>query len=273
VSLAPTSTWVLLRGLTRESAHWGEGPEDFPATLQRALPEARPVLLDLPGNGRFNALRSPSRVEDMVSACRAEMTRQRVAGPVHLLAMSLGAMVAIEWARQAPQELGACVLINTSVRPFSPPHHRLRPGNLPLLLRRLLGPGSPRDLERTVLQLTSHRDHDADGVLDHFVGIRQQRPVSRVNALRQLLAAARYRAPTQAPPVPVLLLASTRDRLVDSRCSQALARAWGCPLKQHPCAGHDLPLDDPAWVARQVRDWLDSLPRAAGGPGTQVSNF
>ena len=39
-------TWVLLRGLTRESGHWG----DFPARLLRALrvqqPEARLELLE-----------------------------------------------------------------------------------------------------------------------------------------------------------------------------------------------------------------------------------
>ena len=38
-----------------------------------------------------------------------------------------------------------------------------------------------------------------------------------------LMAAARYRAPRQAPVVPLLLLSSEHDQLVDSRCSQAIA--------------------------------------------------
>jgi pimeloyl-ACP methyl ester carboxylesterase len=71
-----------------------------------------------------------------------------------------------------------------------------------------------------------------------------------------LLAAARYRAPRQAPGLPILLLASQHDKLVDSRCSQALAAAWRCPLEMHPTAGHDLPLDDPHWVAQQVLGWM-----------------
>ena len=96
-------------------------------------------------------------------------------------------------------------------------------------------------------------------MINDWVSVRAQRPVRPLNALRQLLAAARYRAPAQAPDVPMLLLASTNDRLVDSRCSQALARAWHCPLAMHPDAGHDLPLDDADWVASQIRHWLASL--------------
>ena len=34
--------------------------------------------------------------------------------------MSLGAMVAVAWANAHPQELARCVLINASLRPFSP---------------------------------------------------------------------------------------------------------------------------------------------------------
>jgi pimeloyl-ACP methyl ester carboxylesterase len=55
---------------------------------------------------------------------------------------------------------------------------------------------------------------------------------------------------------PTLLLASEQDQLVNVQCSRTLARHWGCSLQLHPRAGHDLPLDDAAWVADQVRQWL-----------------
>ena len=80
--------------------------------------------------------------------------------------------------------------------------------------------------------------------------------MSATNALRQLLAAARYRAPAVAPHPHILLLASQNDRLVNSRCSQAIARGWQCDLALHPQAGHDLPLDAPRWVLEQVQQWL-----------------
>jgi pimeloyl-ACP methyl ester carboxylesterase len=248
-----TTTWVFLRGLTREAAHWG----DFPQVFQQAMPQARIHLIDLPGNGRRHLDTSPTSVTGMVQACREALVREHIDAPVHLLAMSLGAMVAMQWAHEAPDEVVAGVLINTSVRPFSPFHHRLQPSNYPTLLRLALSGAAPLDIEGAVLRMTSHQPGQHDRALQAWVDARTQRPVSARNALRQILAAATYRAPAQTLRVPLLLLASERDRLVSTQCSRALAEAWGCPIHLHPQAGHDLPLDDPQWVAQAVRNWLN----------------
>ncbi|MEO6853603.1 MAG: alpha/beta hydrolase, partial [Rhodoferax sp.] len=105
------------------------------------------------------------------------------------------------------------------------------------------------DWERSILRITSQGGQDA--VLPLWLALRGQHPVTRANALRQLLAAARYRAP-KAVTTPTLLLASAQDQLVSVACSQALARQWQCRLQVHPTAGHDLPLDDGNWLARQI---------------------
>lgn len=247
--------WVFLRGLTRESAHWG----DFPARFESALSGTRVHLIDLPGNGvRFNE-RSPATVAGMVADGRTQLRRLGIQAPVNLLALSLGAMVATQWLHSAPQDIASAVLVNTSMRPFSPLHHRLQPHNLPTLLNLVFGRPSPEAAERLIWRMTSRQASADEGVLAQWVAARRQRPVQAANALRQLLAAARFQAPAPAPQRPVLLLTSDGDRLVSSRCSEALARAWGCPLARHPDAGHDLPLDDPQWVIEQVRDWVDRL--------------
>jgi len=54
----------------------------------------------------------------------------------------------------------------------------------------------------------------------------------------------------------MLVLASAHDALVDPYCSRRLAQAWALPIAEHPTAGHDLPLDDGAWVVRQVERWV-----------------
>lgn len=249
-----SSTWIFLRGLTRESRHWG----DFPAQFARAMPDSRVVTPDLPGNGRLHGQRSPMSVPEMVAACRAALAQQQIAPPYHLLAMSLGAMVAVAWSQAHPQELAASVLINTSLRPFSPFYQRLRPQHYATLLRLVASGAPPEVWERTLLRLTTHLA-SAD-VLPVWVALRQDSPVSRANALRQLWAAARYRAPLQRPAVPTLVLTSARDALVSSQCSHTLARRWQCELRVHPRAGHDLPLDDGPWVAAQVQAWLAARP-------------
>jgi pimeloyl-ACP methyl ester carboxylesterase len=196
----------------------------------------------------------------MVQACRESLVQKRIDTPVHLLAMSLGAMVAAQWAQEAPDEVAAGVLINTSVRPFSPFYRRLQPHNYPTLLRLALSGATPLDIEREVLRMTSNRPEQHERVLQAWLDVRTQRPVSTRNALRQILAAAAFRAPTPAPRVPLLLLASENDRLVSPRCSRALADAWICPIDLHPLAGHDIPLDDPQWVAQAVKTWLTQMP-------------
>lgn len=246
--------WILLRGLTRESAHWGR----FPELLGRALADATVHLLDLPGNGARCAEDSPDTVAGMVQACRASLRERDIRAPVHLLALSLGAMVATQWALSAPADIASAVLVNTSLRPFSPVHHRLRPGQWGRLLQ-LLGPGiDPLRVEKLVWRMTSQRPVMDETELAAWADARRQRPVRRINALRQLLAAVRFRAPLAPPNVPLLLLASDGDRLVNPACSLALAQAWNLPLHRHPWAGHDLPLDDPDWLAHQVRAWGDA---------------
>ncbi|HSV70088.1 MAG TPA: alpha/beta hydrolase [Methylibium sp.] len=257
MSAPATETWVLLRGLTRERRHWG----GFVAALQAARPAARIVAPDLPGNGARRGEASPRRVEAMTEALRAALHADGAAPPYRLLALSLGAMVAVDWATRHPHELAGAALINTSLRPYSPFWQRLRPRAWTALLRIALAT-DPRARESAVLALTAAQPTDAGALLDEWAAWRRSHPVTRANALRQLVAAARYRAPAAAPPVPLLLLAGARDALVDPRCSRRLAAAWRLPLAEHPHAGHDLPLDDAAWVIARLRDWPAAAPQS-----------
>jgi pimeloyl-ACP methyl ester carboxylesterase len=244
------STWVLLRGLLRETRHWGE----FPAVLRAQLPGAEVVSLDLPGNGRLFRSSSPWRIEQMAEYCRRELSARGSVPPYYLLGLSMGAMVAVAWATLHPQELRGCVLINSSLRRFDPFYRRLRPRAYPALLT-LIG-GDAAEQERAILRLTSCRGDAQSDILERWVRYRRECSVTRRNALRQLLAAAVYRAPSRPPAPPMLVLASALDGLVDPSCSRHLAAQWKTALAVHPGAGHDLPLDDAAWVVGQVRDWL-----------------
>lgn len=249
------TTWVLLRGLMREQRHWGE----FPALFQETMVEPDIVTLDFPGNGKLHAQASASRVQDMAEHCRRQLRASGHAPPYRVLALSLGAMVAVAWAQAYPEELEKLVLINTSLAPHNPFQHRLRPQNYPALLHALtLATTAKR--EALILRLTSKQAGSAraEDILQKWIDYARQYPIARANILRQLMAAMRYRAPDAAPVVPLLLLAGAQDSLVNPQCSIALAKKWHCALRLHPDAGHDLPLDDAVWVARQVKEWLES---------------
>ena len=241
--------WVLLRGLMREARHWGA----FPAQLQQTFPGATIVTPDLPGNGSLWLEASPTRIEDMVEHCRTTLRDLGHTPPYHLLALSLGGMVAKCWSEAHPEEVPAMVLINTSMRPTNPFHHRLRPANYATLIRMALA-SDPARREETILRLTSVRGAAPD-VLAAWSDYARECPVSPANALRQLLAAARFRADGRPQATRVLLLASSGDQLVDAACSRALAQAWDAKLAVRSHTGHDLPLDDATWLIEQVRGW------------------
>ena len=248
------STWVLLRGLMRESRHWGE----FPQLFQQTVAAQRVVAPDFPGNGSLYLKPSADNVNDMVEFLRGHLREQNVAPPYNLLALSLGAMVAVAWSEHYPHELEKMVLINTSLAPCNPFYHRLRPANYPALFRQMLF-GSSAQREKLVLKLTSNlASHSLrkQSIVESWINYALRYPVSRANILRQLRAAMGNRASDTAPAIPTLLLVAQQDKLVNAKCSLKLCESWHCDIRIHPTAGHDLPLDDGEWVAKQVKGWL-----------------
>lgn len=249
------TTWILLRGLVREQAHWN----GFADHLADALgPEHLVMCIDLPGNGVRYREHSPTRIAAMVDAAREDLARRGVDGPVKLVALSLGGMVAVEWLRRYPDQVAGAALVNSSAAPVSPFWHRLKPANyFPIVRYGLLGRDRLKR-ERMILEITTNRlsDADKDRIARQFQQIDEARPVATANTMRQLSAAARFRAPARLPAGrPVLVVSAAGDRLVDPRCSTALAERWSAQRAVHPDGGHDLSLDDPRWLARTLADW------------------
>lgn len=261
-------TWILLRGLTREARHWGAFPQQLAriaeiAEATRGAGADQVLALDLPGNGEFYRQASPRSVRGMLDFARRQLRARGLQPPYSLLAMSLGGMVATDWAQRYPQEVARLVLINTSMRPFSGVTERLRPGNwlhnwlrLAWLAACWQSSGCADPAERVIHQLTCQHLASRDEDLAAWVRIRQDAPVSAANACRQLWAAAAFSS-TAPPRCPALVLSSRADQLVHPRCSIRLARAWQAEHHEHPWAGHDLPHDDAAWVCRRIAGWLD----------------
>jgi pimeloyl-ACP methyl ester carboxylesterase len=279
------STWILLRGLTREARHWGALPEMLRTSLnheakarERAASGTSTSVLtiDLPGNGENAGLRAPTEVGAMVDFVREAARASGESGPYSVLAMSLGGMVATCWAQRYPTEIARLVLINTSMRPFSRVDERLRPRAWPGLAHIGWHWRDAAVAEAAIHRLTCNRRERFDADLADWTAIRERAPVSRGNALRQLLAAARFRAGRQRPACATLVLSSQADGLVDPACSASLAAAWGVGHERHPWAGHDLPHDDPAWTVERIGAWLaqtDAGAHAAIGPESLSSDL
>ena len=244
--------WILIRGLTRESGHWGR----FPKILEAAYPSANIIRVDLPGAGKHHKVKCPLNMPEIARFVRQDYLSQRKnpdSAP-YLISISLGAMIALEWMRLYPGEVQGAVLMNSSLRGLSPIFHRLRP----FALVRMVHIASQKDIakrERLALELTSNRPDVIESTHPEWVKIQQARPVSTQNALRQLTAAGRFHVHPETPLPELLVLNSTHDRLAHPACSEAIHKTWPSQLRTHPTAGHDLALDDPEWVANNILKW------------------
>jgi pimeloyl-ACP methyl ester carboxylesterase len=249
-------TWIFLRGLIRQHRHW----EDFPQRFKTALPGSEVVTLDLPGNGDLFDRRSPVSISGMVDSVRKQLHQLNIQTPVNVLALSLGAMTVIEWMEQFPAEVERAVLINTSLRGMSRFSERLRPANYGAMLRDLLINRDPLEHERLILDLTTNLYPRKEQLAQRWAAYARKQPTSRLNLLRQLMAAASYSAPVARPHEHVLILQSLGDQFVDPVCTTRMAEAWRWPVISHPSAGHDLPLDDGDWIIEQVQKWVGGEP-------------
>ena len=253
--------WVLLRGLVREQRHWN----DFPQVFKRYFPQDQLVLHDFAGNGRRYREKSATSIQAMVEDVRHTVVSASPASdpqqqPVHIIALSLGAMVATEWMIRYPHECAASVLISTSMKGLNPLQQRLLPSSYASIIRSLLLAGPPEQKERRNLKLVSNLAAEDETrrktLIEQWVGYARECPVSASNGIRQLFAAARFHIPENKPVQPVLILRSLADHLVSPECSATLADYWQKPLQTHDTAGHDIPLDDADWVCAKILQWL-----------------
>ena len=252
-------TWILIRGLGRESAHWGE----FVERLQMAFPNSQIICPDLPGTGLALDQTSPWTIEKITDTLRQQIKQSGVNPHNHrcgIIGLSLGGMVTWDWLKRYPQDASLGVLINTSFADLSPFYHRLywkRYG-------KMLQLGLTRDRiarEKAIIKMVCNCQQQ-DHILQHWSAIAQQRPVSAATIFRQLVAAARFRAGDK-PQQPTLILSSAADNLVNPRCSQHIHQHYDLPIKTHPWAGHDLTTDDAVWVTSSLSDFC----RGGRAPG------
>lgn len=242
-------SWIFLRGLTRGRGHWG----DFVDVYQKSFPQDFVELLDLPGNGERNKDASPTLIRDYVDDMRTRSQALAEGRQVHILALSLGGMIAMDWAHRYPDEVKSLQLICTSSGEISKPWERFQPEVLPKVVSLAGANNNPEKFEKEVLKLISNNHERQEQLLSELVAHTRDYPVSVTNFFRQIWSASQFVAP-QSPRVPTQIFGSWGDHLVSPKCSVALAKRWGLEPRMHPWSGHDIPIDDPQWLIQYMRD-------------------
>jgi pimeloyl-ACP methyl ester carboxylesterase len=266
--------WLLLRGLGRDKRHWGAFIKQF----ERVFSHDTVSVIDTCGNGDFATLKSPLLISEYTEHCRLQTLK--CSSEFHLVALSLGGMIALDWAKRYPEEILSLTLINSSAANLTPWYSRINLRTLQKLFIRLLTQRHPQKIEYSILKATSNQfiSFSKIGIsnpivsnnmnvrpskkyplniiitLNNWTQYRHQQSTSTINLIRQLLAAARFKVSTLTKIVP-LILTSKNDKLVSTLASLDLHKQLGGELSTHPDAGHDLPLDDAYWVIAQIQQY------------------
>ncbi|MEO7938914.1 MAG: alpha/beta hydrolase [Burkholderiaceae bacterium] len=177
--------------------------------------------------------------------------------PTIWIGHSLGGIAALHLAAQRPSCCAAVVVIASNARADGPQgtHNRalqweaLDRGGMAALLHEQLAPVygiAPDDPLYDALQ------GQAEGI-----GVQRFQRQLRYAAERAGLAGA-----ASALPMPVLALSGSEDPLCPPACGEEIMALSTNRLSRHtvlPGAGHLLPLQEPDWCTRQIRQFLNQL--------------
>jgi pimeloyl-ACP methyl ester carboxylesterase len=229
-------TLVLLPGLAGDEAMWRD---QLPALAPWA-----PQVADV-------HMRHPS-IPEMAAALLA-----RYDGLLVLCGASMGGMVAMEAARQAPDRIRGLALLGTSAQPESEEMRRVRENAIQLFAQ-----GRLAEVIEPNVAFAFHPDRGTDTeltgrylefVLRAGAGqlIRQNRAVMARPDAREHLPRLRC---------PVLVMCGEDDQLTPPALSREIAAlAPGAQLVLLPRCGHMLTMEQPRAVNEALRRWLARL--------------
>lgn len=225
------TTLILLPGLAGNAAMW--------RAQVPALARWQPVVADV-------HMREPT-----IPAMAAALLAQH-AGPLVLCGASMGGMVAMEAARQAPERIAGLALLGTDARPDAPEMIALRESAIVLFAQ-----GRVREVIEPNIALAFHPDNApalAGNYLEFVLAagaqqlIRQNRAVIARPDAREHLPRLRC---------PVLVMCGDTDRLTPPERSQEIASLIPqAQLVMVPRCGHMLTMERPEVVNAALVEWL-----------------
>ena len=240
--------FYLLRGLSRESAHWGT----FPQELLDKFPQSKVIEMDLPGVGMLNQVNSPTNIDPIIDILRT--TYYSTEGTNIFIASSLASLVAITWVQQGKNEFQGLVLLSPSLKGICKFTERFKPRSWYDCGVIMLHP-SVRVREKKLLKINLNANGSRNELLNTWIRIHKTRPYKARNVFRQLLAGTRFNLLDEPIRIPILISGSKKDKLVASSCFIKLKLKLGADIALHDYAGHALTLDASAWLTDKIHAW------------------
>lgn len=240
----------LILGISREKRNWNHPIQ----VLQSTLPDYEVIALDNPGVGQHHKIPVPLSIDGHIDFLKKSFDKLK-GDENYFVGWSLGGMIVAKWSHLYPKDMNGMALITSSSGSNSMPWQRIRPLILPSVIKAtLFSKGEKR--EQGLFDTTCKNESNRAALVKEWKVINDECPVTFMSILRQFIAASMFFSHSFKKQHPVLVLGAPNDQLVNNKSSQALAKFWDAPYKEHPTAGHDIFNDDPEWVAEQLKAFI-----------------
>jgi protocatechuate 4,5-dioxygenase alpha subunit len=205
------------------------------------------------------AVANVSRDDSLDAMARAALALRE--GPLVVVGHSMGARVAFEMVRLAPERIARLVLLDTGAHPRRDGEEAARQVLVDLAFRE----GMSSLAERWLPPMVAEARTGDRALMDALTAmVMRATPEQHARQIRALLGRpdARPLLPTIA--CPTLVLVGREDRWSPPAQNQEIAEAIpGAEFRVIEDAGHMLPVEQPEAVSRALLDWL-GLGTAAG---------
>ena len=172
-------------------------------------------------------------------------------GPLLLAGCSMGGMLALEVARQAPGRVRGLAILGSTARPDTPALISLRTQAIALFEQ-----GLADELLRANAMFAFHPHHAAQHLDDYLAMIGRAGTAGLVHQNRAVMARDDLRPHLPAITCPTLVVCGQDDGLTPPACSQEIASAVpGAQLQLLATCGHMLTWEQPAAVTQLLLDW------------------
>ncbi len=180
----------------------------------------------------------------------------KINGPIILVGFSMGGIVALEMARQAPERVNAMVLIDTNAGADLPERAALRPIQQLRVRNGEMATIIADELKPAYLAAANRNDAALKQLLfDMAMELGEDIFLAQSEALRTRQDLGPV-LDTFAGPIAVMC--GEEDRLCPPEWHEAMARrARDAQLTIIPGAGHMLPLEQPSAFSAALTAWLD----------------
>lgn len=189
-------------------------------------------------------------VAEMAAALLAEFT-----GPLVLCGASMGGMIAMEAARQAPERIAGLALLGTTARPETPEMRKLREDAIELFAQdRVL------EVIETNVGFAFHPQHARDpGLVQPYLEFVLRAGAAQLISQNQaVIERPDARAHLTRLRCSTLVMCGDADQLTPPENSREIAGLIaGAELVIVPHCGHMLSMEQPQEVNAALREWLE----------------